>query len=407
MALLNSKTLDILYVGTLPPHPGGSAVSAAQLLGAFTERGHKVRALSPVTEAQIEEGDPFAAHQPRIPIKRFIVPSAYTTAYLPADPGYHRTESESVCRLLPAMVTERRPDILFIGRESFAWHVPDIAESYSLPCVLRVAGATTVGIIEGTYPLSLAERLIEQCCRTNLVITPSEYLARELRRLGVSPIKVILNAVDLNAFRPAPKDYRLLAKLGIDKGDTVIAYVGNLNDRKRPLDIVRSSVQVLSRCSDVVYVIVGEGTLLEETVRASRTLQVDDRFRYVGWQSYEHIPKYINLADIVVLPSLGEGLARVYLEAQACGRVLIASDIAPAREVVEHGETGLLFPVGDVDALAQRCIEAVQEPGLCAHIGRAALERVQRNDIGAAATHYLDAFEALVQGLTSRERRPE
>ncbi len=165
-------------------------------------------------------------------------------------------------------------------------------------------------------------------------------------------------------------------------------------------------MKVLARCSDVVYVIVGEGNLLEEAVRASRTLRVDDRFRYVGWQSYEQIPKYINLADIVVLPSLGEGLARVYLETQACGRVLIASDIPPAREVVEHGETGLLFPVGDVDGLAQRCIEAAQDPGLCARIGRAALERVQRNDIGAAATHYLDSFEALVQGFTSRGRRP-
>jgi len=394
---MNSKPLDILYVGTLPPHPGGSAISAAQLLGAFSNRGHKVRALSPITKTQSAEGDSFATQQQGISVKRFTVPSAYTTAYRPADAGYCRTESESIGRLLPAMVTEQRPDILLIGRESFAWHVPDIAESQSLPCVLRAAGATTAGIIEGTYPLSLAERLIEQCCRTNLVITPSEYLARELRRLGVSRIKVILNAVDLNAFRPAPKDPQLLANLGIDERDTVIAYVGNLNDRKRPVDIVRSSVQVLARCPDVVYVIVGEGTLLEETVRASRALRVDDRFRYVGWQSYEHIPKYINLADIVLLPSTGEGLARVYLETQACGRVLIASDIAPAREVVEPGETGLLFPVGDVDGLAQRCIEAAQDPGLCAHIGRAALERVQRNDICAATTDYLDALEALVQ----------
>ena len=394
---MSRTPLDILYVGTLPPHQGGSAISAAQLLGAFTDAGHLVRALSPATHSQVESGDPFATHQPRIPVQRFIVPSAYTTAYRPADTSYHRTESDSICRLLPALVAERRPDILLIGRESFAWHVPRIAAAHSLPCVLRAAGATTVGIIEGTYPLAFAEPLIEQWRRTNLVITPSDYLARELRRLGVGGVQVILNAIDLHVFRPAPKDGRLIAELGIVDGATVIAYIGNLNERKRPLDIVRSSVRVLARCPDAIYVIVGEGILREEAVSAAHALGVEERFRFVDWQSYEQIPKYINLADIVVLPSFGEGMARVYLETQACGRVLIASDTASAREVVEDGTNGLLFPLGDVDGLACKCIQAAQDPGLRAHVGRAALERVQRHDIRAAVPQYLDALETIVQ----------
>lgn len=193
--------LDILYVGTLPPHQGGSAISAAQLLGAFSERGHTVRALAPATQAQMARGDPFAARQPRISVQRYIVPSPYTTAYRPADASYQRSESDGIHRLLPAMLNERRPDVVLIGRESFAWHVPAIAAAHSLPCVLRAAGATTVGVIEGTYPLSLAAPLIEQWRRTDLVITPSEYLAKQLRRLGVGSVQVILNAIDLDVFR--------------------------------------------------------------------------------------------------------------------------------------------------------------------------------------------------------------
>ena len=68
------------------------------------------------------------------------------------------------------------------------------------------------------------------------------------------------------------------------------------------------------------------------------------RVRFAGWIDYARMPDYINLGDIVVMPSESEGLARVYLEAQACARVLVASDIPPAREVVTEGETGLLFP---------------------------------------------------------------
>src|SRR5262245_24757719 len=95
--------LDILYVGTLPPHPGGSAVWGAQLLPAFAEGGHAVRALSPATTAQLAGGDPFAARQPKIAVTRFIVPAPYTTAYRPADAAYRDAEREHICRLLPAM----------------------------------------------------------------------------------------------------------------------------------------------------------------------------------------------------------------------------------------------------------------------------------------------------------------
>jgi glycosyltransferase involved in cell wall biosynthesis len=389
--------LDILYVGTLPPHQGGSAISAAQLLAGFSDRGHALRALAPATTSEIASADPFAARQPRIAVRRFPVPAPYTTSFRPADAAYQRAESDGICRLLPAMLAERRPDVLLIGRESFTRHVPSIAAAHALPCVLRAAGATTVGIVEGTYPLARAQRLIEQWRRTDLVITPSESLARALRRLGVTRVEAILNAIDLDVFRPAAKDDRLIAELGIAAKATVIAYVGNLNERKRPLDLVRSAVRVLARCPEVLYLIVGDGGLRGEVERAARELGVARSFRCVGWQSYEQVPRYINLADIVVLPSFGEGLARVYLETQACARVLVASDTEPAREVVDDGTTGLLFPVGAVDALAERCIQAVLDAGLRARIGSAARERVQRHEIGAAVTRYLGALEMVVR----------
>ena len=95
--------------------------------------------------------------------------------------------------------------------------------------------------------------------------------------------------------------------------------------------------------------------------------------------------------------TFGEGLARVYLETQACARVLIASDIPPAREVIDDGETGLLFPVGNVEQLAECCIRAARDSDLRARLGRAGLARVQRHDVGRAVTSYLDAFAAIAE----------
>jgi glycosyltransferase involved in cell wall biosynthesis len=401
---MSTRALDILYVGTLPPHPGGSAISAGQLLEAFAARGNTARVLAPATAAQLAAGEPFGVGQPLISVQRLIVPSSYTTTYAPADPSYQRVESEAISRLLPAMIAARRPDVVFIGRESFARQAAGIAASHCVPCVLRAAGATTAGIVQGTYPPAAAAELLEQCRRTDLVITPSEQLARDLRRLGLERVQAILNAVDLDVFRPAPRDPRLMAELAIDESAIVIGYLGNLHERKRPLDIVRSSVRVLAACPNVVYVLVGEGHLRDEAVRTARELGVDGRFRFVNWQSYERIPGYVNLADLVVMPSFGEGLARVYLETQACARVLVASDIPAAREVVDDGETGLLFPVGDVERLAERCVDAARDASLRARIGQAAHLRVQRHDVGRAVTRYLETLTTVAESGVARER---
>ena len=67
--------MNILSVSTLPPHPGGSAVSCALLLGGFAAAGHSVRVLSPLA-ADSAGGDAFAAAHPRIEVTRFAVPFA-------------------------------------------------------------------------------------------------------------------------------------------------------------------------------------------------------------------------------------------------------------------------------------------------------------------------------------------
>jgi L-malate glycosyltransferase len=73
------------------------------------------------------------------------------------------------------------------------------------------------------------------------------------------------------------------------------------------------------------------------------------------------MPDYINLADGVLMPSEREGQSLVYLETQACGRVLIASDIPPAREIIVQGQTGLLFRLGDVADFAAKILMTARE----------------------------------------------
>ena len=126
---------------------------------------------------------------------------------------------------------------------------------------------------------------------------------------------------------------------------------------------------------------------------------ISERARFAGWVDYERVPDYVNVADLIVVPSESEGLARVYLEAQACARVLLASDIPPAREVIVDGETGLLFERGSIGELAAKTLLAAREPELRAQIGANARERTKGHSIEQAVATYLSIIRQVAHNV--------
>ena len=119
----------------------------------------------------------------------------------------------------------------------------------------------------------------------------------------------------------------------------------------------------------LLYMIVGDGPNRGPMTVECERRGVLDRFRFPGWIPHGEVPRYMNLADIVVMPSENEAMAFAYLETQACGRVLIASDIAATREVVDDGVNGLLVEVGDSAAMAEATLRAAADAGLRQAIG--------------------------------------
>jgi len=131
-----------------------------------------------------------------------------------------------------------------------------------------------------------------------------------------------------------------------------------------------------------------------------RSAGLSDFFRFTGWVGHDLVPDYINLADAVVMPSETEAAALVYLETQACARLLIASDIAGAREVIRDGETGLLFRKGDVDDLTAMLLLAAGDADLRERIGRAAREAIRTHD----AKSFVANYDRAIRGLVERHR---
>jgi glycosyltransferase involved in cell wall biosynthesis len=392
-----SRLPRILYVGTLPPHQGGSALTSFQLLEGLAGLGHRIEAIAPITGDELRSGDPLAGGDHGIEVARFVLPYLDISPDTPPSGDYRQLERRQIEQLVADAVARGRPDVLFIGRESFAEHAAPLAQMHSLPSVLRLAGATTIGILNGSYPAPLADRLLERFNQVDVAVTAARHMQQTLGRLGLPAVKVIPNPVDLERFRPNHDASALRRELEIGDDALVVAHLSNLKSLKRAHDIVDAAAIALREDGRLVFLIVGDGPCRTELQRASRERGLAARFRFPGWVGYERVPEFISCADIVVMPSAGESQARVYLETQASGRTLVASDIPAAREVIEDGETGLLFRVGDASHLADRILVAARDPELRARIGRQARRRVAAHSLPRVVSAYSELLRSLMQ----------
>lgn len=391
--------LDILYAGTLPPHNGGSAIVGYQLLVGLARVGHSIRAIAPITSETLAAGDKFARCHPEIGISRFLVPFFNNSPDQAMSRDYQSAETSAIVGAFGAAILERRPDLLIIGRETFAWHLPDLAKSKNIPSMLLVQGAGLFGMAHSFSSVD-RDRLAEQFGKVDLIVAVARHLEGPMQELGLPRATTIANPVDLSRFFPAPKDAGLMMRLGLHADRFIIAHISNLKGLKRTSDIVASAREVVRREPRATYLVVGDGHCRERMEAECRRLEILDHFRFVGWVDHEKVADYINLADAVVMPSESEAMALVYLETQACGRLLIASDIPAAREAVSDGETGLLFRMGDTADLTSKILLAADDPALRDRIGCTARARVKEHDL----EHFVAAYERAARAVVRKSR---
>ncbi len=388
--------MRIQCVTTLPPHPGGSAVSNALLTAGFAAAGHSVSVLAPITPEALRAGDAFAARHPDLRITRFEVPYFEVAPNLPATGQFREIEREQIHALLPALITRERPDVIFVGRETFAWHVPSVAKDHGIPSVLRLAGSATLGALNRTLSASEAQGLLEHFRQADQLVLPARHLAASVQALGIADVTVIRNPVDLRRFAPQAKDRELLSALRLAEDHLIVAHASNLKSMKRPMDVIDAAA-ALRHNSRLRYLIIGDGPCRQAMEAACKARGLSDAFRFVGWIEYADMPRYINLADIVVHPSDAEAQARACLESQACGRFVLASDIPGAREVISDGETGRLFRMGDCDDLVTKLADAAADPEGRSAIGQRARLRVQAHALPTIVHAYLELLARVVR----------
>ncbi len=202
------------------------------------------------------------------------------------------------------------------------------------------------------------------------VVANSQGLAALARQsAGQMPIRMIPNGVDTARFTPAEhREHR---------GPVQLVFVGRVVHQKG-LDVLLSALSRLPAEADYELTIVGDGPLRDALTKQAASLGVLARLRFAGWAGREEMPDLLRRADLFVFPSRDEGMPNAVLEAMAAGLPVVATRISGNEEVVADGETGLLVPPDDPDALAGALAGFLADAALRRRMGAAGRERVCR-----------------------------
>jgi len=244
-----------------------------------------------------------------------------------------------------------------------AWAHPDgcaavaLGERLGVPVVVKAHGSdVNVGATQ-RGPARVLRRMLPRASR---VVTVSAALAEHVVALGVdrSRIDVVRNGVDGALFRPRARSAARRA-LGWDDGPIVLC-PGRVERAKGVFDLLDAFACGAPPDARLVYV--GDGAALADLGHAVASRGLDRRVLLVGAQPLERMPAYLAACDVVVVPSWAEGLPNTILEAQACGRPVVATDVGGVREALDRPELGIVVPARAPAALGSALRAALARP---------------------------------------------
>lgn len=211
--------------------------------------------------------------------------------------------------------------------------------------------------------------------------------------LGIAPRRLSCepNAVDTAVFRPRPRSGALRAVLGIADDAPLIGCIGRLSPEKGPEVLVRAALPMHRARPGLRIVFIGSGPMEPELRRMAAQLGVADALRWAGTRA--DLPAVYADLDLVASPSHSEAMPLALLEAMACGLPVVATRTGGVPELVAHGSSGLVVATGDFDALAQACLQLLDDAPRREQLGAQARERVQRHFALAEAAPRIGALQ--------------
>jgi len=238
--------------------------------------------------------------------------------------------------------------------------------------------------------------------RSAALVGDCETIRRRAAAFGMPEERVVTFpwGVDLRHFQPAPS----LANEAQPAERSVFTLLSTRSwEPIYGIDLLaRAFVTAAHACPNLRLMMLADGSLAGELRRIFAQGGVEDRVSFAGQVGYTSLPRYYRMADLYLSASHSDGSSISLLEAMACGRPALVSDIPGNREWVKEGENGWLFPDGDAEALAQAIVAAVENRCQLPAMGRFARQVAeQRADWEKNFPQLFRAFQIACQGSSA------
>ena len=368
---------------TCYPTYGGSGAVATELGLELARRGHEIHFItyaSPFRLRGYAEGVYFHEVDTRMGRYPLFDHFPYTLALASKQ---HEVALRERLEVLHVHYAVPHATTAYLAREMLEGQLP-----LKVITTLHGTDITLVGQESSFY--AITKFSIE---RSDGVTAVSEFLRDETHRAfgcGTCDIRAIPNFVNLHEYRPgddgrceglAPEDHRILT------------HVSNFREVKRVKDVIRVFSRV-RRAMPATLLMVGDGPDRTDAENEARELGVADDVRFLG--RLDTVANLLQSTDLFILPSQTESFGLAALEAMACGAPVVASRAGGLPEVVEDGVSGILEPVGSVEAMGRRAIELLRDPARHAAMRAAAIQRAREFSADRVVPMYEELYREVI-----------
>jgi glycosyltransferase involved in cell wall biosynthesis len=322
------------------PRAGGAEVHLEEILRYLARRGHRCTLITSWFPGALREdrGD----------------------GYRIVRGGHEFTFNLVVPFLYRKVAAADPPDIVLDDINKIPFFSPLFVRAPVLAVIPHLMGATVfqelnpllAGLLYGT------ERLVRPVYRHCPVEVISESTRQDLIARGhrAEAISVVHCGIDRGVYRTDPAVAKSAAP--------TLVFVGRIKRYKAVDHAIRALALIRARVPDCTLTIVGNGDGLPALRALARKLDLEDAVRFAGFIPLAEKVRLLQAAHVVVNPSIKEGWGLTNVEANACGTVCVAADSPGLRDSVHDGRTGLLYPYGDVTALAERVLRLLGDAAL-------------------------------------------
>ncbi|MBT4722997.1 glycosyltransferase family 4 protein [Candidatus Falkowbacteria bacterium] len=349
---------------SLPPHGGGVGIVAHSYACKLVEFGHDVTVFTPRSKKKVISNPPYK-------IK-------YLRSMFPSERG----------AIVPQLMWKlRKFDVIhfhypFYGASHFALFQKllkkktKIVVSYHMDTRLQGAGQ----FIFNNYRRLTLNSLLGRADK--IIVSSDDYIEnsdiQEFYFKNMNKFIEIPFGVP-HFFIPEQKNQQLLSQYGFAKDDIIVEFAGSLDTKNfyKGLSYLIKAFQYIKN-EKIKCLIIGDGKLRAQHEEQVKLLGLSHRIKFIGF--VDSVKDHMNLCDIFILPSINraEAFGIVLIEAMACGKPIIASNLKGVRTVVDQGINGVLIEPKNSRDIAEKICYIAENPHIAKTFGERGLKTIEK-----------------------------